>query len=378
MTEKELHNLIKLHKRDCALLIGNGLNRYAGNGCSWEVLLKSLAKVYCSELYQESLPNGISNTEFFDSLEISILKNTPTFDKEELFKQRVNLGPILQKDNSGLFEQIKNFALKQPFKLDELSSLPNLSSNISFTKEDEWNELMIITELGDKLLPAVNSSMIGGLCRLMHSWEPGNIHKSITSFAKKNEIPILTTNYDSLLENAVKAHFHDFKSEASSEFNPISCCYTTKKNPDVSKFGIWHINGMVRFPQSILIGLSHYIRALENIRGHLLPPNKFKAEIFQGNHWGFTSLSNTWINLLFSRNLFIFGLSLESEEVLLRWLLLERAKYYALFPNQQKKGWYIVRRDDSVTPGKRLFLNSVGIEIIQMADYDAIYNAISL
>ncbi len=377
MLSSELRNLILSNKKDCALLIGNGINRYANSGCSWNDLLKALAKAYCHSDF-DSVPEGISNTEFFDSLEISILKNTPTFDKEKFFQQNVSLGKILQQDSSKIFEQIQKLALNQPFKLDDLSRLPNLSSNISFSKEDELNEMMTITELGDKLRPAVNSSMLRGLCELMQSWKPVNIHKSIASFAKKNEIPILTTNYDSLLGDAVKAHFHDFGSGASSEIHPISCCYTTKRKPDVAKFGIWHINGMIKYPKSILIGLSHYIRALENIRKNLFLPNKYNAEIFQGNHWGFTSLSNTWVNLIFSRSLFITGLSLETDEVLLRWLLLERAKYYALFPYKQKKGWYIIRQGDQISPGKKCFLKSVGIEIIQVPDYDAMYNALSL
>lgn len=378
MSENELHNLILTYKDECALLIGNGLNRHAGNKCSWEVLLKSLAKVYCSELYQESIPEGISNTEFFDSLEISILTHTPKYDKEKFFQQSVSLGKILQQDSSKIFKQVQRLALEQPIKLEGLSNLSTLSCNISFPNEDQLNEVMTVAELGDKLRPAINSSMIRGLCKLMQSWKPSDIHKTIASFAKKHEIPILTTNYDSLLGDSVRAHFHDFNGEASSEIHPISCCYTTKRKPDVSKFGIWHINGMIKYPKSILIGLSHYIRALENIRKDLLLPNKFDAEIFQGNHWGFTSLSNTWVNLIFSRSLFIIGLSLEKDEVLLRWLLLERAKYYALYPYHQMKGWYIIRKEDKLSSGKKFFLDSVGIEIIQVPDYDSMYNAISV
>ena len=91
MTAKQIRNFIIKNKKDTALLIGNGINRYAETGCSWDTLLKALAKVYCPNLCFEQLPTGISNTEFFDLLEISYLKDIPIFDKEEFEKQRVSL-----------------------------------------------------------------------------------------------------------------------------------------------------------------------------------------------------------------------------------------------------------------------------------------------
>ena len=101
----------------------------------------------------------------------------------------------------------------------------------------------------------------------------------------------------------------------------------------INKFAIWHPNGMLRYPKSILIGLSHYMRNLEAIRNMIVPSNKFKAELFEKTIFEPNTINNTWINHIFFKELFIVGLSLDTDEVLLRWLLLERAKLFSLYPN---------------------------------------------
>ena len=49
---------------------------------------------------------------------------------------------------------------------------------------------------------------------------------------------------------------------------------------------------------------------------------------------------NTWVHIIFNSPLLIFGLALEENEVFLRWLLIERARYFKKFPDRRKKAWY--------------------------------------
>ena len=377
MTSHELHKLILKHKNGSALLLGNGINLYAHSGCSWNVLLKALTKVYCPNLDCSQIPEGITNTEFFDFLEISILREIPSYNEDDFERQRIKLDN-LSCDYEKLHKEIQDFAIRSfhTFDIDKYKESLEAFKGFSTDKFMSNSEsVLTITELGNKFGPAVNSRLIQSICNLMNKWVPTEPHRAIITFAKNNEMPILTTNYDNLLSQAVNARFYDFKNDRSSEEHPISCCYTTKRKPNVDKFGIWHINGMIKYPKSILIGLTHYMRALENIRSAILPSNKYNSEIFQGNQWGFNTLSNTWINLVFNRNLFIFGLSLESDEVFLRWLLIERAKYYALFPNLRKQGWYIVAENEKIPIGKAYFLKSADINIVSVPNYSSIYNA---
>ncbi len=136
---------------------------------------------------------------------------------------------------------------------------------------------------------------------------------------------------------------------------------------------------MLRYPKSILIGLSHYMRNLEAIRNMIVPSNKFKAELFEKIIFEPNTINNTWINHIFFKELFIVGLSLDTDEVLLRWLLLERAKLFSLYPMMHKDGWYIVTNRDyhRLTHGKKFFLKSIGFNIITMDGYQAMYNAFS-
>ncbi len=134
---------------------------------------------------------------------------------------------------------------------------------------------------------------------------------------------------------------------------------------------------MIKYPTSILIALTHYMRAIENIRAKILPPNKFNAEIFQGIQWDFKRLANSWLEIIFRKNLFILGLALETDEVFLRWLLIERAKFYALYPHLQKDGWYITAEQEEISSGKEYFLKSAGFKIVRVPNYSDIYNSIS-
>ena len=43
--------------------------------------------------------------------------------------------------------------------------------------------------------------------------------------------------------------------------------------------------------------------------------------------------ARTWVHLMFNKPLLIFGLGLTETEVFLRWLLIERARYFRRFPS---------------------------------------------
>lgn len=381
MNSKGLRKFIKHNNRDCALLIGNGINRCAQSGCLWEVLLKALAHNYCPSLNVDVIPEGISNTEFFDLLEIYILKETSTYDiKKESANIRLSK---FQKDSLDLlYKQIKECALNSLGSIDKFDKyVSQIKKPHKLFTPDLMRDLELgttILTMGDKFNVLVNSGLINSICSYMNRWTYAPIHKRVALFAKRYKLPILTTNYDNLLAKAINADYYDYGNEYSNKFHPISCCFTDCKKPNFDNFGIWHINGLIQHPQSILIGLSHYMRSIEHIRSIIFPSNQLNAELFQGNYWGFKSLKNTWINLIFSKNLVIAGISLNENEVFLRWLLLERAKFFALFPNTLKRGFYIMPKSENLPSGKEYFLKSVGIEIVSAPDFESVYNVISV
>ena len=80
----------------------------------------------------------------------------------------------------------------------------------------------------------------------------------------------------------------------------------------------------------------------------------------------------TWLDILFKKSLFIMGLGLNEDEVPLRWLLLQRERYNSMY-NKGLKGWYVTCKDDEVSSNKRMFLENVGFNIIQIDDYRELY-----
>lgn len=381
MTDKQLRQFIIKNNNDCALLIGNGINRYANSGCSWDILLKALTKVHCPDFDLDELPkDGISNTEFFDLLEVYYLKETPIFDEEEFRRQMVSLSMTNRQANK-IYDRIKEFALTTPKKISDLDKchveLEKHKEALTFQSTSiDFDWMMTLASLSDnKLRAVVRNKFITSICAYMKNWEFQPIHHNVALFAKKYRLPILTTNYDTLLEDSVKAKEHNYVHQSSSELFPISLCYTNDQHPDYNNWGVWHINGVIHYPKSILIGLSHYMRSIESIRKLLLPSNKLEVEIIRGQFTN--SLKNTWINLVLSRHLIIFGLSLDKDETLLRWLLIERAKLFAMFPFMTKKGIYVMPETEKLENGKSLFFKYVGIEIVRVKDYESMYKIIS-
>lgn len=379
MKPENLKKRILKKSGDCAILLGNGINNFAEIGCSWLTLLQQLYEHFLPDTPFKGVPKGITYTEFFDALEISILEQTKVFEPKNFKPIDFNFDSTRANE---IFKEIQNFSLKESFKIDAHNVTDTLETfkkeSLKFNENGGTSLLLALSTLGDKLKNAVNSDLIRYICQTMSKWNFSEIHSRFANFAQTYNIPILTTNYDNLLAKSINAHYFNFGNNVD-EALPISSCYTTQSSPDINKFAIWHPNGMLRYPKSILIGLSHYMRNLEAIRNIIVPSNKFKAELFEKIIFEPNTINNTWINHIFFKELFIVGLSLDTDEVLLRWLLLERAKLFSLYPIMHKDGWYIVTKRDyhRLTLGKKFFLKSIGFNIIVMENYQAMYNAFS-
>ena len=78
---------------------------------------------------------------------------------------------------------------------------------------------------------------------------------------------------------------------------------------------------------------------------------------FDGKNTRNWSGADSWLHIFFNKSLFIVGLGLEESETFLRWLLIERAKYFRKFHNKKHKGWFITKsnKSDKNREGRRLF-----------------------
>jgi len=208
-------------------------------------------------------------------------------------------------------------------------------------------------------------------CDLMDAWKPLDQHHHVTAWAVKHGVPLLTTNFDNTLGKAAACSLRRIRKTAFTDFYPWDSYYGLEESIDpCTQFGIWHVNGMQHYTRSIRLGLSHYMGSVERARGWL---HKGSSRLFASADLDAWSGKLTWLQILFKKPILIFGLSLAENEVFLRWLLIERARYFKKFPDRRVPGWFISPSHEK-DPGKFLFLDAVGIKPVAVANYDEIYS----
>lgn len=208
---------------------------------------------------------------------------------------------------------------------------------------------------------------------LLHSWQGMDQHKRMVKAIAKANIPLLTTNFDSTLASGVGTDLMKINTGTFSDYYPWNTYHgATDLVTPGEGFGIWYINGLIHYPRSIRLGLSHYMGSVERARGLIQGKNGTGLYAAKGKKaW---SGSATWLDLIFHKSLCFVGLGLEENETFLRWLLLERAKYFSRFPELRKSAWYLhPQSSGSMGTGKRFFLENLGVQVAEVADFDALY-----
>lgn len=207
-------------------------------------------------------------------------------------------------------------------------------------------------------------------CDLIKLWVPQSQHRFIVNWAQRNNAPLLTTNFDSTLSDAVSCVLRRIPGEGFTFFYPWESYYGPEEVLDpCAQFAIWHINGMRRYRQSIRLGLSHYMGSVERARRWFQRGNRCLFNAKDDTDWFGAS---SWLQIFLHKPLLIVGLGLTETEVFLRWLLIERARYFKKFPARKKPGWY-VHTSDQIDPGKKFFLQAVGIQPIPVTSHYEVY-----
>lgn len=216
------------------------------------------------------------------------------------------------------------------------------------------------------------SSLQAEFCELMSTWSALPQHTWITEWAKQWKTPVLTTNFESTLSKAARLKRSHFVGTKFTAFYPWSTYYGSKHPFDpLADFAIWHINGMQDYRQSIRLGLSHYMGSVERARNWI---HKSGNRLFGAADVKSWPGATTWLQVFMHKPLLFFGLGLGENEVFLRWLLIERARYFSKFPSRFKSGWYVyVEGSNDFDAGKKLFLEGVGIEPVAVANHAEVY-----
>lgn len=249
----------------------------------------------------------------------------------------------------------------------------------SFTTVTEIGQGISFTEFYDILeMESTPKEIRESIISEVKTWQPTAYHKGLVNYFQNLDKPILTTNFDFCLGNESFNKIivnHPVLGKGFTDYYPWNVVYTDKSDysiKDIYKFGIWHINGNIEYPRSLKLSLSEYTRQSKRAVELLHSSNSYEDD-FYGKNKGNWKGMNTWLHILFNCNVFIFGLGLDQQETFLRWMLIERMKYFRKHKDRKKKGWYICQQDE-LTDGKRFFLERVGFEIIALKSYEDIYN----
>lgn len=242
--------------------------------------------------------------------------------------------------------------------------LASISSGVSLTEFYDIMELKAGS--ADKLKLKVT--------QLLEDFKQVEYHKWLQNKIRNLQVPLLTTNFDRNLD----LELQDFKMESQAkgftDYYPWNLYYSDKKlDSPLSGFGVWHINGMMKYRRSIRLGLSEYTSLSARVRSFLHKGDSM--DNFMNKNKPYWKGDNTWLHIIFNRSLCIFGLALDENETFLRWLLIERMKYFEKFSWRKKKGWYVCR-SGSLSEGKNFFLNCVGLTPVILQNYDDIYKGL--
>lgn len=233
-------------------------------------------------------------------------------------------------------------------------------------------EFFDILELGKK--PEDIGQLQKKFCGMLETWKPAQHHERIVRWAQRRNAPVITLNFDHNLSNAIGADYFSQR-EGFTYYYPWTSYFSDKRIASAKDdFAIWHAHGMVRHPRSIRLGLTHYMGAVQRARamiygkeGGLWHRAKNRKSM---REW---SGRDSWLHPFFFSPLLILGAGLGRDEVFIRWLLLERERFFARADaSVRKKTWYVGAARDGGS-GKA-FLDALGVKAVRVSDYRQIYD----
>lgn len=195
-------------------------------------------------------------------------------------------------------------------------------------------------------------------------------------FVKEKCSNIITTNFDFRLEECLKINCtKEINSPSNDNVSKSSHYYYLfqyfgkKDGPKV-----WHIHGHCIRPSSLKLSLSNYTCTLDYIKKKLFVDNDDNKKHIspkdkEGKWIGYSSCLGQFFT---DKKLVIIGCGLDSQETLLRELLIYKCRYWE---GNEPMGYYLCTTEEiKNNPGKKAFFNALNIQVVEFENYDEIYN----
>jgi len=151
--------------------------------------------------------------------------------------------------------------------------------------------------------------------------ESNEIHQRIIEI---NPAHTITTNYDFVLEKG-----YDVSNQ--SRISETRFSIFRKYVDSNSGRNFWHVHGDCLNPSTINLGFEHYCGQLQDMRNYVVSGTNYKTKNYHNDPLTkrLSSLKGepeSWIDLIFTKEIHIIGLCLDFIEIDLWWLLTWRAK----------------------------------------------------
>ncbi|WP_298739357.1 SIR2 family protein [uncultured Chitinophaga sp.] len=204
-----------------------------------------------------------------------------------------------------LLQEILRFCNTECVQLDDKKPFPLLYEEIFLTAIRQ-------SHIREKELKAFIASKVAAIA-------PNELHSLIRNLQPEH---ILTTNYEYTLEGGAPAQRSSLVSERSFS---IFRRYTQNGTH------FWHIHGDCQNPMSINLGFEHYGGQLQQMRNYVVSGTTYttkyapKLPLLRRLRQG-PLKEHSWLDLFFTKDIHIFGLSLDFVETDLWWLLTYRAR----------------------------------------------------
>lgn len=150
---------------------------------------------------------------------------------------------------------------------------------------------------------------------------PNDIHALIRAAQPAH---VMTTNYEFLLEGMVPEQNDGIVNESK---------FSVFRKYLVNDTSFWHIHGDCNNPASVNLGYEHYSGQLQKMRNYVTSVTDYRTKGLQKNplaarlrNRGENFVIQSWIDLLFVKDIHIIGLNLSFAETDLWWLLTYRAR----------------------------------------------------
>ena len=199
------------------------------------------------------------------------------------------------------------------------------------------------------------------------------VHKRLMELAKSHNSPVLTTNFDAGFETAIGAKMHHITAKGFTRYYPWKSYYAIDQLvKPCDGFGIWKVHGDVRYKDSIRLGLSDYIGSARRADDLL---SKGAGRLGNSHRTAPWNGHDTWLDIWFNKPIIIFGLGYGPDETFLRWLLIERRRYFNKIGREMDVTYIDVKPGNGQAPNNAVYnlMKNLGVKLKLVSGFGDIY-----